>query len=76
MTNALTRHLAAESIRPIRTLLVTSFMDGVDEREVMELLGHSSIVVTMNIYAHVLDEAEDVLAARMDGLLSRTDVES
>lgn len=44
-------------------------MDGVNEREVMELLGHSSITVTMNIYAHVLDEAKDALATRMDGLL-------
>ncbi len=51
------------------TCAMLLLMDGVNEREVMELLGHSSITVTMNIYARVLDEAKDALAARMDGLL-------
>jgi integrase len=43
--------------------------DGATGREVMELLGHSSINLTMNTYAHVLDEAKRRLADRMDGLL-------
>ncbi|MDQ4093515.1 MAG: hypothetical protein M3143_08970 [Actinomycetota bacterium] len=38
------------------------------DREVMELLGHSSTNITMNIYTHVLDESKRRLAARMDGL--------
>jgi integrase len=40
----------------------------------MELLGHSSINITMNIYAHVLDDAKRKLADRMDGLFGSTDV--
>jgi integrase len=39
----------------------------------MELLGHSSINITMNIYAHVLDDAKRKLADRMDGLFGHTD---
>jgi integrase len=49
-------------------------LDGASDREVMELLGHSSTNITMNIYAHVLDESKRRLAARMDGLLGETDV--
>ncbi|MDQ4105020.1 MAG: site-specific integrase [Actinomycetota bacterium] len=52
-------------------------LDGASDREVMELLGHSSTNITMNIYAHVLDESKRRLAARMDSLLgnnSTTDV--
>ena len=48
--------------------------EGASDREVMELLGHSSINITMNIYAHVLDDAKRKLADRMDGLFGHTDV--
>ena len=48
--------------------------EGVSEREIMELLGHSSINITMNTYAHVLDDAKRRLADRMDGLFGPTDV--
>ena len=48
------------------TLLLAS---GASEREVMELLGHSSIGITMNVYAHVLDESKRNTASRMDDLL-------
>jgi integrase len=44
-------------------------LDGATDREIMELLGHSSTNITMNIYAHVLDESKRRLATRMDGLL-------
>ena len=44
--------------------------DGASDREVMELLGHSSISITMNVYAHVLDDAKRKLADRMDGFLA------
>jgi hypothetical protein len=40
----------------------------------MELLGSSSINITMNIYAHVLDDATRKLADRMAGLFGHTDV--
>jgi integrase len=36
----------------------------------MELLAHSSTRMTMNIYAHVLDESKHRLAARMNGLFN------
>ena len=39
----------------------------------MELLGHSTIAVTMNVYAHILDEANRGLAGRMDTLFGDQD---
>jgi integrase len=44
-------------------------LDGATDREIMELLGHSSTNITMNVDAHVLDESKRRLAARMDDLL-------
>jgi integrase len=35
---------------------------------------HTSIIITMNIYAHVLDDAKRKLADRRDGLFGPTDV--
>lgn len=40
----------------------------VHPRVVMEILGHSTITLTMNTYAHVLPEAQRQAAALMDGL--------
>ena len=40
----------------------------VHPRVVMEILGHSTITMTMNTYAHVLPEAQRQAAALMDGL--------
>lgn len=42
----------------------------VHPRVVMELLGHSTITLTMNTYSHVLPEAQRQAAALMDGLFS------
>lgn len=39
----------------------------------MELLGHSSIGITMNVYGHVLDESKRRMASRMDGLFGEGD---
>ncbi|WP_433498323.1 tyrosine-type recombinase/integrase [Sphaerimonospora sp. CA-214678] len=45
---------------------------GVDTRTIMEILGHSTIVLTMNTYAHVLPEhqatALDKLEKALGGL--------
>ncbi|HKE50656.1 MAG TPA: site-specific integrase, partial [Actinomycetes bacterium] len=49
------------------TFLLTQ---GVPARVVMEILGHSEINVTMNIYAHVLPEVQRAAADRLDELLS------
>jgi hypothetical protein len=36
----------------------------------MELLGHSSITLTMNTYGHVLDEMKKETAKQMDAILN------
>jgi hypothetical protein len=36
----------------------------------MEILGHSVIGTTMNLYTHVMPATQRAAAARMDGLLS------
>jgi integrase len=54
------RHSAA-------TLLLAQ---GVDARYIMELLGHSSITLTMNTYAHVLKEMQRETARQTDAILN------
>jgi integrase len=54
------RHSAA-------TLLLAQ---GVHPRYIMELLGHSSISLTMNTYGHVLDEMKKETARQMDAVFS------
>jgi integrase len=44
---------------------------GVHPRAIMELLGHSSISVTMNVYGHVVPAMMRDVAERMDALLGR-----
>jgi integrase len=39
---------------------------GVPSREIMEVLGHSGISVTMNTYAHVLPELRQEAADAVD----------
>ena len=46
---------------------------GVSHRVVMEILGHSQISVTMNIYSHVSPELSRAAAGSMDVALSRPD---
>jgi integrase len=53
------RHSAA-------TLLLAQ---GVHPRAIMELLGHSSITVTMNTYGHVLPAMMRDAADKMDAIL-------
>jgi integrase len=69
------------SIRPVRfhdlrhstaTLLL---VQGVAPRVVMEILGHSQIATTMNIYTAVVPELQREAAARMDDLLLAPDLE-
>jgi integrase len=36
----------------------------------MELLGHSQLNTTMNIYSHVIQDAQRDAAAKMDAVLS------
>jgi len=39
----------------------------------MEILGHSQIAITMNIYSHVMPEMEQEAANRLDALLGDQD---
>ncbi|HEU5329585.1 MAG TPA: site-specific integrase, partial [Thermomicrobiales bacterium] len=69
------RHLARAGLPALRfhdlrhscaSLLVAQ---GVHPRVIMELLGHSTITVTMNTYSHVLPQAQRDAATAMAGLL-------
>jgi integrase len=42
---------------------------GVSAREIMEILGHSQIGITMNLYSHVMPEMLRGAASRMDAAL-------
>ena len=46
------------------------FSEGVPVKVVQEVLGHSSVSVTMDVYSHVLPDMQDRAAAAMEGLLS------
>ena len=43
---------------------------GVHPRVIMDILGHSQIAVTMNLYAHVIPAMQKEVAAQMDAILS------
>ena len=46
---------------------------GVDARTIMETLGHSTITLTLNTYAHVMDTTLRAAAERMDDALGADD---
>ncbi|MFJ4315811.1 tyrosine-type recombinase/integrase [Streptomyces lavendulae] len=50
------------------------FAAGVPPRVVMEILGHSQIAVTMNIYTHVTEETRREAIGHMDRMLRRRPV--
>ena len=56
------RHSAA-------TLLLTM---GVHVKVVQELLGHSSITVTLNVYSHVLPSLQQDVMNKISGLFNQT----
>jgi integrase len=43
---------------------------GVHPRIVMEILGHSQISITMNLYSHVIPAMQQEVAARLDAILA------
>ncbi|MFG3363360.1 tyrosine-type recombinase/integrase [Streptomyces sp. NPDC090032] len=72
-----TRVAASAGLRVIRlhdarhgtaTLLTAA---GVAPRVVMEILGHSQIAVTMNVYTHVVQDTQREAVSHMDRLLRR-----
>ncbi|MDI5968602.1 tyrosine-type recombinase/integrase [Streptomyces sp. SL13] len=48
---------------------------GVDARTILETLGHSTITMTLDIYAHVMDSTLKAAAERMDDALGPDDGE-
>jgi integrase len=46
------------------------FSEGVPVKVVQEVLGHSSVSVTMDVYSHILPDMQERAAAAMDELLS------
>jgi integrase len=47
-----------------------SIVQGIPVKVVQEVLGHSSVSVTMDIYSHVLPDMQEKAAEEMDVLLS------
>jgi integrase len=70
------RLLEKAGLRPCRfhdlrhTAATLLLAQGVHGRTVMELLGHSAIGVTLNLYSHVLPRLKDEAAEKMDAALS------
>ena len=44
----------------------------IDLKVVSELLGHSSVTITTDIYAHVLPEQQQEIVDKMDDLFTRS----
>ncbi len=44
--------------------------EGVNAKEVSEMLGHASITITLNTYSHVLPDMQDSAADAMEAVLS------
>ena len=44
-------------------------IEGVSARVVQEMLGHSSVTLTLGTYSHVLPELKRAAAVRMDAVL-------
>ena len=64
---AVDRHLrdALEDLRKAEKHTVLWFAE-VMNRKLYRELGHSSILVTADVYSHLFDESRDELAARLD----------
>jgi integrase len=70
--------LSAEAgVRPIRLhdvrhgYATLALLDGQHPKVVQQRLGHSSIMVTLDIYSHVLDELDDQAAGVLTRALNR-----
>ena len=75
ITSSFHRYLEAAGLARMRfydmrhTCGALLIAQGVHPRVVMEILGHSQISITMNIYGHVIPKAKDDAADRLDDLL-------
>jgi integrase len=59
--------LSVHQTRHTHTTLL--FQDGQNIKMISERLGHSSVSVTLEVYAHLAENAQDAAAAAMDRLL-------
>jgi integrase len=55
----------------IKLQKLTLLSMGVPMKVVQEILGHSSILITMNIYGHVADGMQDAAMDKMDNLFKK-----
>ena len=76
---AYSRLIARAGVRTIRlhdlrhTCATLLLARGVSPRVVMDILGHSQIAVTMNIYGHVIPAMQDQAAGQIDAALRDED---
>jgi integrase len=76
VTHRFQQALKAAKLRRIRfhdlrhTCATLLLAQGVHPRVIMEILGHSQIAITMNLYAHVIPAMQREVAARMDEILA------
>jgi integrase len=76
LTKQFKRHLAAAALPDMRfherrhSCAALRVAQGVHPRIVMEILGHSTITLTMNTYSHVLPQNQRDAAALLDQLFS------
>jgi integrase len=75
LSTAFRRLLSRSGVRPIRlhdlrhTCATLLLARGVSARVVMDVLGHSQIAVTMNIYGHVIPAMQQSAANEIDAAL-------
>jgi len=73
MTNALTDPPGAAGHSQVWNIALYQFWPWVSPRVVMDVLGHSQIAVTMNIYGHVIPAMQQEAANEIDAALGDDD---
>ena len=71
LTNANIRRIRFYDLRHTCASLLIA--QGVHARVIMDLLGHSDIGVTMNIYGHIMQTSREKAAQSMQDLLQPSD---
>lgn len=67
-------HLAPSSLRPVHATMLLS--QGVHPKIVSERLGHASVMITLDVYSHVLPSLQADAAELVDQALSAGDNET